>query len=417
MALFPVLPLADEGDEKTLLDMAEFILRASILARREGILALEGFLDTQFNLSLPDNSKTIIERLFEYLIDGIDEKCISDIAYYSINALDPASFSGNEKLALMMASEGVLAVGRGENPHVVCKIFVAMMGEKIGSKFYSIYPNLIDSIMEEEAKLCRQREQDIERQTKSRMKSQLECCNEKQKNSEEIQEPAMTLDELKAAVLRNVDYFIQTSADLRKRLREMLLEFAEENSLDKIKTLLEDYGTEEDTVKCFQAQFQKAINLRESLRKFLDIFGASRDEVSDLVCADVRFCTCIEELGHDMWKKFEDVLKANYLDEIVERIHRTAIFFEDVIYFDDISVQKLIQKNSEILVKAIAYTDEEIREKFLRNVSKNKRKEIEEILSSGKAIDRSDSIKCQNIFVKSIRQLCKTCDIFLEKFY
>ena len=26
MALFPVLPLADEGDEKTLLDMAEFIL-------------------------------------------------------------------------------------------------------------------------------------------------------------------------------------------------------------------------------------------------------------------------------------------------------------------------------------------------------------------------------------------------------
>ena len=379
MALFPVLPLADEGDEKTLLDMAEFILRASILARREGILALEGFLDTQFNLSLPDKSKTIIERLFEYLIDGIDEKCISDIAYYSINALDPASFSGNEKLALMMASEGVLAVGRGENPHVVCKIFAAMMGEKIGSKFYSIYPNLIDSIMEEEAKLCRQREQDIERQTKSWMKSQLECCNEKQKNSEEIQEPAMTLDELKAAVLQNVDYFIQTSADLRKRLREMLLEFAEENSLDKIKTLLEDYG--------------------------------------DLVCADVRFCTCIEELGHDMWKKFEDVLKANYLDEIVERIHRTAIFFEDVIYFDDISVQKLIQKNSEILVKAIAYTDEEIREKFLRNVSKNKRKEIEEILSSGKAIDRSDSIKCQNIFVKSIRQLCKTCDIFLEKFY
>lgn len=88
-----------------------------------------------------------------------------------------------------------------------------------------------------------------------------------------------------------------------------------------------------------------------------------------------------------------------------------------MIYFDDISVQKLIQKNSEILVKAIAYTDEEIREKFLRNVSKNKRKEIEEILSSGKAIDRSDSIKCQNIFVKTIRQLCKTCDIFLEKFY
>ena len=227
----------------------------------------------------------------------------------------------------------------------------------------------------------------------------------------------MTLDELKAAVLQNVDYFIQTSADLRKRLREMLLEFAEENSLDKIKTLLEDYGTEEDTVKCFQVQFQKAINLRQSLCKFLDIFRASRDEVSDLVCADVRFCTCIEELGHDMWKKFEDVLKANYLDEIVERIHRTAIFFEDVIYFDDISVQKLIQKNPEILVKAIAYTDEEIREKFLRNVSKNKRKEIEEILSSGKAIDRSDSIKCQNIFVKSIRQLCKTCDIFLEKFY
>lgn len=417
MALFPVLPLADEGDEKTLLDMAEFILRASILARREGILALEGFLDTQFNLSLPDKSKTIIECLFEYLIDGIDEKVISDIAYYSINALDPASFSGNEKLALMMASEGVLAVGRGENPHVVCKIFVAMMGEKIGLKFYSIYPNLIDSIAEEEDKLCRQREQDIERQTKSRMKSQLECCNEKQKNSEEIQEPAMTLDELKAAVLRNVDYFIQTSADLRKRLREMLLEFAEENSLDKIKTLLEDYGTEEDTVKCFQTQFQKAINLRESLRKFFDIFGASRDEVSDLVCADVRFCTCIEELGHDMWKKFEDVLKANSLAEIVERIHRTAIFFEDVIYFDDISVQKLIQKNSEILVKAIAYTDEEIREKFLRNVSKNKRKEIEKILSSGKAIDRSDSIKCQNIFVKTIRQLCKTCDIFLEKFY
>ena len=82
MALFPVLPLADERDEKTLLDMAEFILRASILARREGILALEGFLDTQFNLSLPDKSKTIIERLFEYLIDCIDEKCISDIAYY-----------------------------------------------------------------------------------------------------------------------------------------------------------------------------------------------------------------------------------------------------------------------------------------------------------------------------------------------
>lgn len=130
MALFPVLPLADEGDEKTLLDMAEFILRASILARREGILALEGFLDTQFNLSLPDKSKTIIERLFEYLIDGIDEKVISNIAYYSINALDPASFSGNEKLALMMASEGVLAVGRGENPHVVCKIFAAMMGGK-----------------------------------------------------------------------------------------------------------------------------------------------------------------------------------------------------------------------------------------------------------------------------------------------
>lgn len=314
MLIFQVLLLADETNDTTLLDMAKFAIGASYRAGNQGVFALEEFLNTEFNLSLSSKAQEIAERLFEFLIDGAETDYLSDMAYYSICGAEAATLSEHEKLALMMAAESLVSIRRGESPSFLCNKLAVMLGETVGSKLYALYPDISKACLEKEKIVARQikkaHAKRLERTLPKKNKSKLGSVDNLEYTlnffSPQNIENIHCLTDLKSVILQIIGDFIQESANLRKVLRETLLKFAKDNALDTIVPILGDYGTDKDIVLFFHVKFLKFSDNVKRYGDMKDLFLFSEKEsfqkTDDLVCADKRLCSCIEELDYDEWK-------------------------------------------------------------------------------------------------------------------
>ena len=76
MALFNDVPKTTKEQEKRLFEAAQFILETSVRARSKGILELETVSTDALPVSA--QSKVIIKRLFDALIECVDLSDLSD---------------------------------------------------------------------------------------------------------------------------------------------------------------------------------------------------------------------------------------------------------------------------------------------------------------------------------------------------
>lgn len=136
MALFNDVPKTAKEQEKRLFEAAQFILETSVRARSKGILELETVSTDALPVSA--QSKVIIKRLFDALIECVDLSDLSDIARYSITASETVCSSDSEKLAMMMIAEGIVSIQQGAHPRVLGWKLASMLGDELGAKLLSV---------------------------------------------------------------------------------------------------------------------------------------------------------------------------------------------------------------------------------------------------------------------------------------
>ncbi len=92
--------------------------------------------------------------------------------------------------------------------------------------------------------------------------------------------------------------------------------------------------------------------------------------------------------------------------ELAEEIKKRMFVFEDVVVLDDKSIQKLLRKvDNNDLVKALKSVDEEVKEKFFKNMSKRASGLIQEDIDFMGPIRIADVEEAQQRIVRIIRKL------------
>ncbi len=104
--------------------------------------------------------------------------------------------------------------------------------------------------------------------------------------------------------------------------------------------------------------------------------------------------------------------------ELADEIKRRLITFDDIIYLLDKDVQLILSKiDIDIIAKALKLSNDEVKEKILRNVSKRVYQEdIEPILSSGPMKAREIE-QAQNEIVQVMRSLINSGEIYFSSEY
>ena len=145
MNLFEGIPtgkIQDEEKRAHLFDVADMIVTLSEIARREGLLALDERADFSSHrirfdeddadffphlrkISLTDEEQLIFSTLIHLVVDGCAQEKIADIARYAVSS---SVSGGTEKLALMIGSEGILAVCEGFSSETIMIESAMMMG-------------------------------------------------------------------------------------------------------------------------------------------------------------------------------------------------------------------------------------------------------------------------------------------------
>lgn len=154
MLFFNDLPAAKPEYEQTLFGMARFILRSIEIAKREGVLSLEGyvsdkssfnkFVGNDFTDKISEHGRKLVMNLIQFTFSGLEKSVIEKIVFYSVSSFK--NFSGDEeKIALMMAAEGVLSIIGDCNPyHAGMKL-----SSMIGDAFYDRGINVFRPVYEE----------------------------------------------------------------------------------------------------------------------------------------------------------------------------------------------------------------------------------------------------------------------------
>ncbi|MBR6296466.1 MAG: hypothetical protein IKR40_08335 [Treponema sp.] len=138
MLFFNDLPAAKPEYEQTLFGMARFILRSIEIAKREGVLSLEGyvsdkssfnkFVGNDFTDKISEHGRKLVMNLIQFTFSGLEKSVIEKIVFYSVSSFK--NFSGDEeKIALMMAAEGVLSIINDDNPHITGIKLSSMLGD------------------------------------------------------------------------------------------------------------------------------------------------------------------------------------------------------------------------------------------------------------------------------------------------
>ena len=92
--------------------------------------------------------------------------------------------------------------------------------------------------------------------------------------------------------------------------------------------------------------------------------------------------------------------------ELAEEIKKRMFVFEDVVMLDDKSIQKVLRKiDNNDLVKALKSVDEEVKEKFFRNMSKRAASLIQEDIEFLGPMRVTDVEEAQQTIVRTIRKL------------
>ena len=155
MLFFNDLPAAKLEYEQTLFGMARFILRTIELARREGILSLEGyfcdvdtfnkFVGRDFTDKITKRGRVLAMNLIQLSYTGLEKSDVEKMVFYLISTFK--NFSGDEeKLALMMVAEGVLSIIGDCNPYYAGMILSSMLGDAFYDRGINVFRPVYEEI-------------------------------------------------------------------------------------------------------------------------------------------------------------------------------------------------------------------------------------------------------------------------------
>lgn len=180
-------------------------------------------------------------------------------------------------------------------------------------------------------------------------------------------------------------------------IREKLLSLGEIKGLSHIKELLEDYGSQDD------------LNI-----KLKELYERMENEIEDFIFSDKRLLSVLNSIDTDTRFDFEATLSEINRNDLIDKINYHSLVFDDIVRFDDKAIQKIIIPNQEKLATALAYTNDNIKEKMLKNVSHNVRTQIEKWLAE-ELFDENESYKCQGEFLRTMWTLMDDGQIVMIK--
>ena len=103
-------------------------------------------------------------------------------------------------------------------------------------------------------------------------------------------------------------------------------------------------------------------------------------------------------------------------DEIAEEIKKRMFVFEDIVMLDDRAIQKVLREtDAQELAKALKHTDNEVKEKIFRNMSKNAAAMLKEDMEFMGAIRLKDAEEAQLKIVSVIRRLEECGEIVIAR--
>ncbi|MBR4373032.1 MAG: hypothetical protein IKP49_01540 [Treponema sp.] len=107
-------------------ELCKEIVKLSVQARHEGLLALdEKISDAEAAFKEIPKSKKFFFVLLRLIVDGTNEDSLSIIVD---NLLDSSADDDFEKLAFTLAKTGALAFQRGDNPFLVERLLLSILG-------------------------------------------------------------------------------------------------------------------------------------------------------------------------------------------------------------------------------------------------------------------------------------------------
>ncbi len=112
--------------------IAKLLIRFSLKARREGILALEDVFYTEaaaghlVDHGIDGTEENFFVSLFMMVIDGAGPECVESAARYFLNSV-PSS-EKELRFNLMLIAEGILMIQAGENSRFMAQVMSFMFG-------------------------------------------------------------------------------------------------------------------------------------------------------------------------------------------------------------------------------------------------------------------------------------------------
>ena len=408
MALFDELPLAEEKDMLAVFSVAEFIFRVCITCRREGLLALEDFFENDSPLPFSEDAKPIIKRIAAAIVNGEDDAYLSDLAHYSLgNYFAQNNLASAEKLSLIMAAEGLLAIKNGKSPDSIKTLFEAMAGETVGKRLSASLKNISDAMAEKNKKQNAEREKNI-RPINPFLKSNAS------KSFDSVRYPA-SLKELKDELSERISQTIERAHNERALLRNLIISVCEQNNNAEARLHLGEYGLEEDTIKSLYLHFLEKTRID---RDFSIDFFSKEDGNVDLVCSDERLAKAIDALDFSEYTLLGEKLSQEKNPVLLTRLDNNILSFDDVVLIDDLSIQKITMKiiaaNKNLIATALYSADENVQDKILRNLSSDIHSETEKKLSEY-TWDPETVFYAQKEFLKIIRPMIDSGEIALMR--
>ena len=200
--------------------------------------------------------------------------------------------------------------------------------------------------------------------------------------------------------------------------------------------ILKDYKTLSATVKEVASSeefYGKSYNAEEFLldkddsKKLfdmeLDLARMFSDFISDYYksqCFTRGAMSSIQKLGSDGRDKIEKKIAAREgYTHFNRAFHKSFLAFEDIVRFDDRSIQKVLREisNDDLAVALCRDTSDEVKEAFSRNMSKRCREDLEDYISHLGPVLKSYTLECRQKIFAVMEDLYSCHEINLREDY
>ena len=122
------------------------------------------------------------------------------------------------------------------------------------------------------------------------------------------------------------------------------------------------------------------------------------------------------KIGDDARRRIFARLIVEYRDELREVLERSYIKFQDIKYIGDRDVQKFLREvDAQMLARGLKDTDNEVKEKIFRNMSRRAAAMLKEDMEYMGPIRRSDVYEAQDAMAKILEKLSKNGEIVLGR--